>query len=47
VRNRSDGVVAGINVIVPVGRASVDQMRPRYLQPLIDTSRKLGAALAQ
>jgi len=47
VRNRADGMVGGINVIVPVGRASVEQMRARYLQPLVDPSRKLGAALAQ
>ena len=46
VRNRAGAVVAGINVIVPVGRASVAQMQARYFEPLMQTAEKLGAALA-
>jgi IclR family transcriptional regulator, pca regulon regulatory protein len=46
VRNSAGDVAAGLNVIVPVARASIDQMRTRYLQPLITSAAGLGAALA-
>ena len=45
VRNGGGDVVAGINVIVPLARASVAQMPARYLQPLLETARRLGTAL--
>jgi IclR family transcriptional regulator, pca regulon regulatory protein len=47
VRNRANEVVAGINVIVPVARAALAQMRSRYLNPLLEKAIQLGAALPQ
>jgi len=47
VRNRAREVVAGINVIVPISRGSTGQLRARYLDPLTETARKLGDALAK
>jgi len=46
VRNSAGDITAGLNVIVPVARASLDQMRARYLQPLTTAAAGLGAALA-
>jgi IclR family pca regulon transcriptional regulator len=45
VRNQAGEVAAGINVIVPIGRATVAQMQSRYFEPLMQTAEKLGAAL--
>lgn len=45
VRERGGAVVAGINVIVPVGRAAVAQMESRYLAALNETAQRLGEAL--
>jgi IclR family pca regulon transcriptional regulator len=45
VRGPAGEVAAGLNVIVPVQRASVEQMRARYLQPLVDAATRLAAAL--
>ena len=47
VHNRSGEVVAGINVIVPVGRASRAQLGDRYLEPLTETAARLSHALVQ
>jgi IclR family pca regulon transcriptional regulator len=46
VRNPAGAVAAGLNVIVPVARASLEQMRTRYLQPLTESAAALGAAFA-
>jgi len=45
VRDAAGGVAAGLNVIVPVARASVEEMRALYLQPLVESSARLGAVL--
>ena len=46
VRASTGRVIAGLNVIVPVPRASLAQMRTRYLQPLAQTAGELGTVLA-
>jgi IclR family pca regulon transcriptional regulator len=46
VRNRANDVVAGINVIVPIQRSALEQLRTRYLQPLTEAAARLGTALA-
>ena len=47
VRDAAGAMVAGINVIVPIARSAVAQMRARYLEPLNETARQIGAALAK
>jgi len=45
VRDRLGEAVAGINVIVPIQRASIAQMRERYLKPLAQAARTIGSLL--
>ena len=45
VRDRLGEAVAGINVIVPVHRANIAQMRERYLKPLAQAARTIGSLL--
>jgi IclR family transcriptional regulator, pca regulon regulatory protein len=47
VRNRAGEVIAGINVIIPIGRGSIAQLRARYLEPLNAAARLLGEALSK
>ena len=47
VRNPAREAIAGINVIVPASRTSIEQMRERYLQPLIEAASRLGTALSR
>jgi len=46
VRDGSGILVAGMNVIVPVARATREQLRMRYLEPLGLAARQLGTSLA-
>jgi IclR family pca regulon transcriptional regulator len=45
VNNRGGEVVAGINVIVPVARASKAQLADRYLEALTETAARMSEAL--
>lgn len=45
VRNQAGDVVAGINVIVPAARVPLSQMKSRFLKPLQEAARDLGAQL--